>query len=64
LLPQAVEFVDGFQSWYIDGIQHREDGPARIFSTGRKDWFIEGRYIKKENFEEEIKIYKLSKICR
>ena len=35
--------ADGTQSWYINGKQHREDGPAVICSNGTQFWCINGK---------------------
>ena len=37
----AVEYPNGYKSWYINGERHREDGPA-IEWPGYKAWFING----------------------
>jgi hypothetical protein len=39
----AVEYVDGFKSWYVDGKRHRIDGPAVEGSDGSKEWYVDGR---------------------
>ena len=34
----------GAKFWYNENNQyHREDGPARIFITGEKEWWIDGK---------------------
>ena len=32
--------IDGSESWYYDGMLHRNDGPAWITSSGSKHWYI------------------------
>ncbi|NBR07558.1 MAG: hypothetical protein EBT92_17580 [Planctomycetes bacterium] len=36
----AVEYTDGYKSWYLNGKQHREDGPAVESDNGSKEWWI------------------------
>jgi len=31
-------------AWYnLDGLLHREDGPATVYADGRKEWWINGK---------------------
>ena len=39
----AVEWSNGYKSWYINGKRHREDGPAIEHVEGGKSWFINGK---------------------
>jgi hypothetical protein len=59
----AIEYINGDKSWYIYGNPHREDGPA-IENAEYKNWYLEGNIIKEKDFEEALKIYNLSKICK
>ncbi len=44
--------------WYDKiGRQHRLDGPAREFPSGRKEWWIYGKQLKEEQFNS--KLYRL-----
>jgi len=38
----CVEYFDVTKFWYINGKRHREDGPAAIYSSGRKYWWLYG----------------------
>jgi hypothetical protein len=60
----AIENANGYKSWWIHGKYHREDGPAIEYANGDKEWYLESKEIKEENFEEALKIYKVSKICK
>jgi hypothetical protein len=60
----VVEFADGTKFWWIHGKRHREDGPAVDRVDGSKIWFLENEKIEEEDFEEAVKIYKLSKVCK
>jgi len=39
----AVEYADGYKSWWINGKYHREDGPAIEYTSGDKQWWINGK---------------------
>jgi hypothetical protein len=40
----AVEDIDGFRSWWINGILHRDnDLPAVEWADGHKEWWINGK---------------------
>ena len=34
---------DGSQTWKVDGLYHREDGPAVIYASGTMIWYKRGR---------------------
>jgi len=34
---------DGTQEWLLNGVRHREDGPAVIHPDGTQAWFLNGR---------------------
>ena len=36
----AIEYLDGFKSWYVEGKWHREDGPAIEWANGDKEWYF------------------------
>lgn len=40
----AIEYSSGSKEWWVDGVMHREDGPAAILvSKPRKEWWINGK---------------------
>ena len=39
----AVEWLDGYKAWWIDGKLHRLDGPAVEDAYGYKAWFVDGK---------------------
>lgn len=39
----AIEGVDGYKAWYVEGKCHRLDGPARVWASGSKEWFVNGK---------------------
>jgi hypothetical protein len=53
----------GVRKWYLHGVLHREDGPA--FESDRyKAWWIDGDNVEESKFEEAVRIYKISKLCK
>ena len=49
-----VEYKNGSIEYYLNGEYHREDGPAVIFSNGRKDWYLKDKRISTEKVNEWI----------
>ena len=47
----AIIQKNGYMSYYIDNEYHRLDGPARIWLNGDEEYFINGYYLTKEEFE-------------
>jgi hypothetical protein len=39
----AIEWVDGYKVWYLNGQPHREDGPAIEHGNGAKNWYKHGQ---------------------
>ena len=33
----------GSKAWFLNGLQHREDGPACEFADGTKVWYLNGK---------------------
>jgi hypothetical protein len=60
----AIEGANGDKYWYLNGKLHREDGPAKEYADGYKFWYLDGKEIKEKDFEEAVRIYKFSKICK
>jgi len=44
----AIEWTDGYKSWYLDGKRHREDGPAIEWASGYKSWYLNGKEVTEE----------------
>jgi hypothetical protein len=45
-LPNGVElreYVNGGKYWYLNGVLHREDGPAFEWADGSKSWWLNGK---------------------
>jgi len=35
-------YDDGTERWFVQGLLHREDGPAVVYTDGYKEWWIKG----------------------
>ena len=59
-LPAVICSYCGWCEWYQNGKQHRDNNlPARICSDGDCEWWIDGKWIKREQCTpEEAKEYK------
>ena len=42
--------------WYHTKILHREDGPAIEYANGYKVWFIDGKWLTEEQFNNHPKV--------
>jgi hypothetical protein len=40
---KVVEYANGAKTWYLNGMFHREDGPALEQSNGTKVWCLYGK---------------------
>jgi len=38
----AIEYCDGDEAWYENGLQHREDGPSSTYHNSGKRWHVKG----------------------
>ena len=52
----------GIKRWKnSEGQLHREDGPAREWANGHKEWYLNGRqFISEENWIKELRNRKLA----
>jgi hypothetical protein len=39
---EVKAYTDGTKCWFLNGLRHREDGPAMEASDGCKDWYLNG----------------------
>jgi len=46
----AIEWVDGYKIWYLNGQLHREDGPAVEVFSGGKEWHLNGVRLTEQEF--------------
>ena len=38
-------WADGTQSWWLNGKQHREDGPAVMYANGFQRWYQNDKWL-------------------
>ena len=50
----AVEWTNEYKAWNKEGELHRLTGPARIWSDGYVEYWIEGKKYTKEQFHKII----------
>jgi hypothetical protein len=41
-------YADGSKYWFLNGKQHREDGPAIECADGSKYWYLNGKYHRED----------------
>jgi hypothetical protein len=46
--PECKTYPSGDKAWYLNGVLHREDGPAIEHSNGHKEWYLNG-YLHRED---------------
>jgi hypothetical protein len=56
---QELHWEDGpaimgtqYSIWFINGRRHREDGPAVIYHNGSTEYWLYGKYLTEEEFNE------------
>lgn len=49
----AVSYSDGTKYWYYDGVLHRENGPAIVYSNDEVSFYYHGENLK---FSEWVKL--------
>ena len=42
-LPQMQVLEDGTREWWLNGLRHRVDGPAREGDDGARSWWLNGK---------------------
>ena len=44
MIEYTVKVYDnGDKHWWLNGLRHREDGPAVEFADGHKEWYLNGK---------------------
>ena len=47
------EYTNGYKSWWLNGLRHREDGPAVEYADGSNEWWLNGVKMSEEDFLKE-----------
>ena len=47
-------YNDGDKFWFLNGQQHREDGPADEGACGGKSWYLNGKYLTQEEHQKRM----------
>jgi|AntRauTorcE11897_2_1112592.scaffolds.fasta_scaffold00149_26 hypothetical protein len=48
--------------WYLDGLLHRENGPAVKWINGDKFWYIKGIQLSEQERKSRIRSIKIKKL--
>ena len=56
----AIECVNRYKAWYVDGKRHRTDGPAIEYANGDKLWYVNNKRLTKEEFNALTKPIELT----
>lgn len=59
LIQKRHSYHMAYEEWWFEGNKHREDGPAVTFEDGRKEWWLDGREIPEQDFQQELTKRKL-----
>ena len=53
-MTELIYKIDKFgtKRWYLNGVIHREDGPAVEFADGTKEWWLNGVQHTEEEFNQ------------
>lgn len=51
----AVEFDNGNEHWYQNGVYHRIDGPAINYVSGHKEYWLYGIQYSKFEYDHKVK---------
>lgn len=58
----AMEALDGYKAWYINGKLHRLDGPAIERADGSKSWYVDGLEVTESEYPAAVLLYKCKMI--
>jgi hypothetical protein len=47
-------YTNGDKFWHLNGLRHRLDGPAVVWISGSKAWFLNGEHLTEEEFNERM----------
>jgi antitoxin component YwqK of YwqJK toxin-antitoxin module len=71
MLENLTKLIDekGNKYWYLNGLLHREDGPAVELANGTKQWYLNGQLHRTDGPAIEFKNgekrwYLNGKLCR
>jgi len=54
--PEIRVSSKGTKEWRLNGLLHREDGPAIEWADGSKEWRLNGKEVLKQAETEEIEL--------
>ena len=57
IYPSGTRYPDGTEYWHKEDKLHREDGPAIIRPDGTKEYWLNGKRVRKEDLFSPLKIF-------
>jgi hypothetical protein len=51
---EVIVYPNGDKAWFLNGLRHREDGPAEEYSTGTKAWCLNNESLTEEEFNKKM----------
>ena len=51
---ECVEYASGDKIWKVNGKFHRTDGPAIVWASGHKEWWIDDVKHTEKEFNEKM----------
>jgi len=58
LKKEIAFYLFGTKCWYLNNKKHREDGPAIEYTSGIKDWFLNGESFLEKDYWIALEEYK------
>ena len=54
MIEYTVKVYKDRTAWYLNGVPHREDGPAIEWANGNKWWYLNDKEYSEEEWKVEI----------
>jgi hypothetical protein len=61
---EFLERFDGNKYWCLNGLCHREDGPAIEYLNGNKTWYLNGKEITLKTKSNDLKVKKIQEYMK
>ena len=69
MIGYTVRVNEESTEWFLNGLLHREDGPAYVDANGSKVWYLNGEELTEEEFNartttKELTVAQIEKLLR
>jgi hypothetical protein len=61
-MKEITFFSEGEKYWYLNGLLHREDGPAYEGYNGYKEWWLNDEEYSEYEYKKALEEYKKNKL--